>query len=40
MNTEKIKNLIPDWNPTSLQQGIVHTARWFSENYESASIRK
>jgi GDP-L-fucose synthase len=40
MNTEKIKNLIPDWNPTSLQQGIAHTVSWFSENYESASTRK
>jgi dTDP-D-glucose 4,6-dehydratase len=40
MNTEKIKKLIPDWNPTSLQQGIAHTVRWFSDNYESARTRK
>ena len=40
MNTEKIKNLIPNWNPISLQQGILDTVSWFSENYLSTDIRK
>ena len=37
---EKIKNLIPNWNPISLQQGILDTVSWFSENYLSTDIRK
>jgi GDP-L-fucose synthase len=40
MDTEKIKNLIPNWNPISLQQGILDTVSWFSENYLSTDIRK
>ena len=40
MDTEKIKNLIPNWNPISLQQGIFDTVSWFSENYLSTDIRK
>jgi GDP-L-fucose synthase len=40
MDTEKIKNLIPNWKPISLQQGILDTVSWFSENYLSTDIRK
>ena len=40
MNTDKIKNLISNWNPTPLRNGIAHTVNWFCENYLNSSIRK
>ena len=40
MNTDKIKKLIPNWNPTPLRQGIACTVTWFCENYLNSTIRK
>lgn len=40
MNTDKIKSLIPNWNPTSLRKGIALTVSWFHDNYSNSSTRK
>jgi len=40
MNTDKIKGLIPSWNPTPLRKGIALTVSWFCDNYLNSSTRK